>query len=665
MKKKKTIKQKLIFSSVIVLVISVVVNLAIGIGLSYTGMEKNTERDLKSVGQAAQVAITNTLTEMKDKIASVGTLDTIGVSGPGTSSDTSWITTLEGKKDIYGYKMLYAADKTGTVISSDSNYKGKSIADTEYFKQAMDGKKYLSTTMKDINGQLVIIASAPIVNGRFNGVVIGELDVQSYSNIIKNIVIGETGNVFFIDKAGVMIANKRPQLVTAQQNFKSIAADINQKMISGKSGIDTYSYDNGSRICYYVPLSGTDGWSCGVVAPVNEMMGTLYTVVGGMAAAAVILIALGVFLASRFANQISAPIEKCSRRLVLLSQGDLHSEVPTVQSNDEIGDLASATDVVVSGLQQIIQDETRILTELSNGNFAVESDCGRYTGDLIPIQSAISKIVDSLNDTFRLINQSAEQVAGGSEQVSGGAQLLSQGATEQASSVEELSASIKNLSNEIKSSAENAAQSSEKAEKVGNELRDGSQQIQSLTQAMEEIRGSSAKISKIIKAIQDIAFQTNILALNAAVEAARAGEAGKGFSVVADEVRNLAGKSAQASKETSDLIAGMVQAVENGTGITTHTGETLLSIVGDTKEIIDTVSQISIATQKQATSIEQVNRSMEQISAVIQTNSATAEESAAASEELSGQANDMKQLIRQFRLREETEGTVVELNTVS
>lgn len=611
------------------------------------------------------MAVTNTLGQLKEKIASVGALDTIGASGASSKTDSTWILLLETKKDSYGYKKLYAADANGTIISSDPSYNGKSIAGTEYFKQASGGKAYISTTLKDVSGQLVIIASAPVTNGKFTGVVVGEMDVQTYSNIIKNIVIGQTGNVFIIDKTGMMIANKRPQLVAQQQNFIEMAktnstyvtsAAVYKKMIAGKTGVDQYAYETGTRICYYEPLAGTDGWSCGAVAPISEMMSGINMIIIGMAAAAVILIASGIFWASRFATRVSQPIQKCSRRLVMLSKGDLHSEVPAVKTQDETGDLANATAVLVNGLHEIVQDETYLLTELSNGNFNIESQCGQYAGDLKPIQAAIEKIIGSLNGTFRQISQAAEQVAGGSEQVSGGAQLLSQGATEQASSVEELSASIKNLSDEIKNNADNAASSNEKAEKVGNELREGSEQIQSLTQAMDKIHGSSAKISKIIKTIQDIAFQTNILALNAAVEAARAGEAGKGFSVVADEVRNLAGKSAQASKETSDLIAGMVEAVENGTGITSRTGQTLLSIVDDTKEIIATVSQISGASRKQADAIHQVTQSMEQISAVIQTNSATAEESAAASEELSGQANDMKQLVRQFHLRGETEG---------
>jgi methyl-accepting chemotaxis protein len=664
MKQFKTLKGKLVFAGVMALLVTVVVNLGIGVFLSYQGMEKNVEKDLKSIGQTAQVAVTNSTNLMKEKIQFIGSSSEIGGTA---ASGKSWITSLENKKESYGYKMLYVADRNGKITSSNADYNGKSVESTEYFKQAMNGKITISTPMKDIAGNLAVFAAAPVSNQKYNGVVVGEMDAQTYSNIVStSVVIGQTGNVFIIDKNGVMIANKRPQLVAQQQNFIEMAksdsayatsAAVYKKMIAGQSGVATYAYETGTRICYYQPLSGTDGWSCGAVAPLSEMMSEEYSIIIGMVLASIVLIALGVFLMSRLAQTVSSPIRACSERLLLLSQGDLHSDVPKFSTNDETGDLAKATAVLVSGLQEIVRDETFLLTSLAKGDFNVVSHCNKYAGDLKPLQTSIEKIVDSLNAAFRQISQSAEQVASGSDQVSGGAQLLAQGATEQAGSVEALSKSIKDLSSDITSNAESASSSNKKASQAKDELLEGNRQIEGLTKAMGEIKASSDKISKIIKTVENIAFQTNILALNAAVEAARAGEAGKGFSVVADEVRNLASKSAQASKETSGMIAEMVQAVKQGSEITNHTGKTMLSIVEDTKQIISSVSSISSASQQQSEAIQKITQSVDQISSVIQTNSATAEESAAASEELSSQASEMQNLVQQFRLRSETEET--------
>ncbi len=613
MKHFKTLKKKLVFTGVMILLLTVVVNLGIGVLLSYQGMENNVKRDLKSISQTAQVAVTNSIGLMKEKIQFVASRNEIGSTD---ASGKDWVTALDGLKKNYGYKMLYAADKKGNILSADTKYSGKNISDTVYFKQAMSGKPYLSTPVKDIAGNLAVIAAAPVDNASFTGVVIGELDAQAYSNIVSSsVVVGQTGNVFILDKNGVLIANKRPQLVAKQQNFIEMAktdstyatsAEVYKRMIAGKTGIDTYAYETGTRICYYQPIAGTDGWSCGTVAPLSEMMSEEQVIILGMILASAVLIALGVFLMSRLAVTVSTPVRACSERLLLLAQGDFHSEVPKVDAVDETGDLAKATAVLAGGLQEIVSDETFLLESLAAGNFDVVSRCNRYEGDLRPLQTSIAKIIDSLNAAFQQISRSAEQVAGGSGQVSNGAQLLAQGATEQASSAEILSKSIQSLSSEIKSNTENAIRSNERAGQAKDELLEGSHQIEGLTEAMGQIQTSSDKIAEIIKTVQDIAFQTNILALNAAVEAARAGEAGKGFSVVADEVRNLASKSEKASKEVAEMIAEMADAVLHGTEITDNTRKTMLSIVDDTKEIISSVDSISGASQKQSEEIRNI-----------------------------------------------------------
>lgn len=233
-----------------------------------------------------------------------------------------------------------------------------------------------------------------------------------------------------------------------------------------------------------------------------------------------------------------------------------------------------------------------------------------------------------------------------------GSQALSQGSTEQASSVEELAATITEISSQVSDSAKRAMAAKDKAVAVSNEVTEGNQKMQQTLTAMGDIRSSSNEISKIIKTIEDIAFQTNILSLNAAVEAARAGTAGKGFAVVADEVRSLAIKSAEAAKTTTELIQQSLTAVEHGTESLDATAQSLDTIVGSVNEITEEVQRIADASETQASAIAQVTQGIDQISSVVQTNSATAEESAAASEELSSQATMLKALVGKFKVRD-------------
>ncbi len=365
---------------------------------------------------------------------------------------------------------------------------------------------------------------------------------------------------------------------------------------------------------------------------------------------AILALAVALLFCLYIIKSITRPISEIENAAQRMSRGDLNADID-YSSQDEMGMLSDSMRLMMSTLRSYVGNISELLTEMANGNMAVSADMD-YAGDFAPIKTAMGRIIASLNDTLSQINQSSDQVASGSDQVSSGAQELSQGATEQASSIEELSATVAEISEQIRLNAGNAQQTNAMAGEMGSEIARGNQQMEQLVAAMNDISATTDKIGKIIKAIDDIAFQTNILALNAAVEAARAGAAGKGFAVVADEVRNLAAKSADAAKDTTDLIANSISAVKNGSVIAVNTAKSLEEIKGKAQKTISLVDEIAKASNEQANAVVQITQGIEQISIVIQTNSATAEESAAASEELNGQAQVLKELVGQFTLKD-------------
>ncbi|MEG0035390.1 MAG: methyl-accepting chemotaxis protein [Oscillospiraceae bacterium] len=580
------------------------------------------------------------------------------------SNDT---VSIEDKKTIINNKVkqygFVGADYVD--ISGESFFGGPSISDADYFQAAAKGEAVVSNLIlsKNTNSYTINVAAPVWDKGLPNTSVVGviyfNVNPKVLSDIMAKIEIGKTGGAYILDKGNYTIAHQNYQAVLDRDNtlesFKSEPmlqplVDLEAKMTKGESGFGIYKYNGVKKTLAYSPVETGQGWSLAVTAELNEFIqSTINAIVITLVLVAVAVV-ICIFITMWLASSITKPLVEVESAALKMAEGDYDVKI-AYESKNELGSLANSMRQMMATTKEIIIDTSRGLDQIANGNFNITPQA-KYIGVFEGMRDAMVRIITDLSNTMEQIQTASDQVSLGSEQVSGGAQALAQGSTEQASSVQELSASITEIAQEVKNNAANAANANEKVGVVGSSIHESNEQMSHMMGAMSEISDSSQQIGKIIKTIEDIAFQTNILALNAAVEAARAGAAGKGFAVVADEVRNLATKSSEAAKQTNVLIENSVNLVSNGVQIATDTAKSLQEVVDGAQDITELIAKISNASAGQSESVTRINLGVEQISSVVQMNSATAEQSAAASEELSGQAMMLKSLVSTFKLKE-------------
>ncbi len=656
-KEMKSIRKKITVCLIATVVITMVAVGAVSISLTYRSTIATVDRMLSETAVLAAERVEQELTAYKNVAMDTGCIPQL--------SDSS--VPVEEKRAIIDERVGMHGFQRGNIIGLDgvSIFDGKDYSDREYVQQAMSGSVYVSEPLvSKITGELSIMVAAPIYykGSRSAGIVgvVYFVPPETFLNdIVSSIQVSDNSRAYMINKTGDTIADTTLDTITTQNvereaqsdsSLKELAA-IHGEMRQGKNGFGSFHTAAGPWYTAYAPVGGTDGWSVAVTAMKKDYLADTYAGMLINVLAIVASVLASVVVALKLSSSISDPMRACVRRMRLLVEGDLTSPVPQATGQDETAELTRTTAEMVAGLNTIINDIGYLLTEMANQNLDIQSAHREaYVGGFQSILQSMRTLKVELSGTMRQIEGAAGQVSSASGQVSMGAQTLSQGAMEQASAVEQLAATINDISNSAGRTATAAEEAVRFVGQAGGQLGVSVEHVKELNAAMEKISRSSEEISKIIAAIENIAFQTNILALNAAVEAARAGTAGKGFAVVADEVRNLASKSDEAAKATKELIGGSIAAVEEGSRAVSMVTESLEQTSVYAGSVTTQMDIVVKAVEEQTASLAQVTEGVNQISAVVQTNSATAQESAAASEELSAEAGSLKQLVDRFTL---------------
>jgi methyl-accepting chemotaxis protein len=553
--------------------------------------------------------------------------------------EESWQEYIDSESDFCAI-----VSESGDVIFS-ANFPFKSFD----FASVANGKEINGIVVQD--DKMAAMYAAPATeNGAKGALILGfDLEKDEWLNKVKNSTECDTtifkGNLRYSTTLGANLIGTpmsdavKAAVIDGKKNYEG------QANINGKPYYVSYEpmYDVNNNVvgAYFAGSDTTDATNeFTKVTLVSTLMALIFVVASGVV----------IFIFTK--KRVIVPIQKVTVLADEMERGELsNTAVDYWFVNDEVGTFARKLRYSKKSLSDCIADISGILNKMADGDFT-ETPNVTYPGDFETIKTSMLKIEEDLGQTLSRMSISSDEVLSGSNQMAEGSQSLADGTTKQASAIEEISATIQEVSTQIANTAEHAQRagslSKQTEEKV--DYQDG--EIRNMVEAMNEISNTSKEIEKIIKAIEDISFQTNILALNAAVEAARAGDAGKGFAVVADEVRNLANKSAEAAQSTSSLITASIEAVDKGAKLAFSTAESMKEVKQMSTETAQLISEIAEASAEQNDAIKQITAGVDQISQVIQMNSATAEETAASCEELSGQSRILKDQVARFRIND-------------
>lgn len=559
---------------------------------------------------------------------------------------------LSEAAEIYELHTIALYDMDGRLVQGIDG--APESLDSSFFALLQETDNLTIHTETIFQDELGIMMGMPVKeNGETAFYVVGVYKYDMLNDVISNINMGKNGMAYMVNRDGIITGHPDQSIVKSKNTLLQLSngnEEAIKRVTTGETGATEFDIDGERMLVAFSPIRGTQ-WALIIQVPKSDYNNLINRamITAGVCTLAGLLISVLFIL--RLARSISRPVKNVTDRMVSLSDGDLHTEIVHVHTKDELEVLSRTLDTTVDSVNRYISDIQQVLTQIADGNLKVEPKVD-YRGDFVLIKGSLSTIVHSMNETICDFKSAAGRLAGMAEELSGQSGQLHQASMEQNQATEALVSEVTHVREQLASVTKSSSQTQTKTGEITRRVQEANIQMAALSGAMDDISANAQEITKIAKAIEDIAFQTSILALNASVEAARAGSAGKGFAVVADEVKQLAGKSAEAAQSAVNMVANTRNVIQTGVELNASTAESLQAISGVSEEISEISDQLAMAVQGQENALAVMEGRIETISSIADRNLRNAGETEQSSGFLSREAEALQAHVKKFVLKE-------------
>ncbi len=589
------------------------------------------------------------------RMSTVAAADPEGAGAPrpdAVATAANRMAVLEEAAEIYEFHTVALYGLDGRLLQGIDGAPERLDGDFFTLLKETDNLTTDSTTV--YQGKLGVTMGMPVKeDGETAFYVMGIYKYDTLNDVISSINIGRSGMAFMANREGIVTGHPDQGLVLSGSTLAQLSGGSGkavERVATGETGATEFSIDGRKMLVAFSPIRGTQ-WSLVIQIPKSDYNHFINWAMAVSVMATLVGLAVSILLILRFARSISRPVKRVTDRMVALSGGDLHTEVLPVDTGDELEVMTQTLDATLESMNRYISDIQQVLTHVAGGDLRTDPQVD-YKGDFVLIRASLCTITQSMNETLLGFRAAADRLTAMAEQLSGQSAQLHQASLEQNQSTEELVSEVAHVKERLADVTESSGQTRAQTEEITRRIQSANEQMSALSSAMDDISGNAQQITKIAKAIEDIAFQTNILSLNASVEAARAGAAGKGFAVVANEVKQLAAKSAEAAKSATNMVNNTKAIIQTGVELTADTAGSLRAI-SDVSDQINTISdQLAAAVQGQETALAVMEERIAAISGIADRNLQNAGETELSSSSLAKEAESLQAQVRKFILKE-------------